>query len=40
MRVLVVEDDKDLSRQLAEALRDSGYAVDTANEEKHFLCLS
>ena len=39
MRVLVVEDDKDLSRQLAEALRDSGYAVDTANdgEDGHFL---
>lgn len=39
MRVLVVEDDKDLSRQLAEALRDSGYAVDTAldGEDGHFL---
>ncbi len=39
MRVLVVEDDKDLSRQLAEALRDSGYAVDVANdgEDGHFL---
>ncbi len=39
MRVLVVEDDKDLSRQLAEALRDSGYAVDTAQdgEDGHFL---
>lgn len=39
MRVLVVEDDADLSRQLAEALRDSGYAVDVAldGEEGHFL---
>ena len=39
MRVLVVEDDADLSRQLAEALRDSGYAVDTATdgEDGHFL---
>ena len=39
MRVLVVEDDADLSRQLSEALRDSGYAVDCATdgEEGHFL---
>lgn len=39
MRVLVVEDDQDLSRQLATALRDAGYAVDTAfdGEEGHFL---
>ena len=39
MRVLVVEDDADLSRQLAEALREAGYAVDTAadGEEGHYL---
>ncbi len=39
MRILVVEDDPDLSRQLAEALKDSGYAVDVASdgEEGHFL---
>ncbi len=39
MRVLVVEDDQDLSRQLGAALREAGYAVDTAfdGEEGHFL---
>lgn len=39
MRALVVEDDKDLARQLTEALTDNGYAVDTAydGEEGHFL---
>ncbi len=39
MRVLVVEDDADLSCQLAEALREAGYAVDTAadGEEGHYL---
>ncbi len=39
MRVLVVEDDPDLNRQLAEALKEAGYAVDTApdGEEGHFL---
>jgi two-component system OmpR family response regulator len=39
MRILVVEDDKDLNAQLAEALRDAGYVVDTAfdGEEGHFL---
>lgn len=39
MRILVVEDDKDLNRQLVTALTDSGYAVDTAydGEEGHFL---
>ncbi len=39
MRVLVVEDDADLSRQLAEALRQAGYVVDTAadGEEGHYL---
>ena len=39
MRVLVVEDDPDLSRQLAEALKDSGYAVDVADngEDGHFM---
>ncbi len=39
MRILVVEDDKDLNRQLVRALGDAGYAVDTAfdGEEGHFL---
>ncbi|MGX5804568.1 response regulator transcription factor [Bradyrhizobium sp. Arg314] len=39
MRVLVVEDDKDLNRQLADALVDAGYVVDRAydGEEGHFL---
>ncbi len=39
MRILVVEDDPDLNRQLVEALGDAGYAVDTASdgEEGHFL---
>ena len=39
MRVLVVEDDKDLKRQLVTALSDSGYAVDSAGdgEEGYFL---
>jgi two-component system, OmpR family, response regulator len=39
MRVLVVEDDPDLNRQLAGACRDAGYAVDTADdgETGHFL---
>src|SRR5579862_313876 len=39
MRILVVEDDPDLSRQLKAALADSGYAVDHApdGEEAHFL---
>ena len=39
MRVLVVEDDVDLNRQLATALKEAGYAVDTATdgEEGHFL---
>src|SRR6185369_10128954 len=39
MRVLVVEDDVDLNRQLAAALKEAGYAVDTATdgEEGHFL---
>ena len=39
MRILVVEDDADLSRQLKEALKDVGYAVDVANdgEEGHHL---
>jgi len=39
MRILVVEDDKDLNRQLQEALTDAGYAVDVAfdGEEGHFL---
>lgn len=39
MRLLVVEDDKDLSRQLTTALQQAGYVVDTAfdGEEAHFL---
>eukprot|EP01031_Cornospumella_fuschlensis_P046960 gene46960-57501_t len=39
MRVLLVEDDADLSRQLKQALGDAGYAVDHAadGEEAHFL---
>ncbi len=32
MRVLVVEDDPDLSRQLVTALTDAGYAVDSATD--------
>jgi two-component system OmpR family response regulator len=39
MRILVVEDDANLNRQLKEALTESGYAVDVAfdGEEGHFL---
>lgn len=39
MRLLVVEDDPDLSEQLLEALRESGYAVDVTGdgEEAEFL---
>jgi len=39
MRVLVVEDDPDLGRQLTDALTQAGYAVDLApdGEEGHFL---
>ncbi len=39
MRILVVEDDKELNAQLAEALRDAGYVVDPAfdGEEGHYL---
>ncbi len=39
MRLLVVEDDPDLSGQLAEALREAGYAVDLTRdgEEAEFL---
>jgi two-component system OmpR family response regulator len=39
MRILVVEDDADLNRQLVAALKDAGYAVDSATdgEEGHFL---
>ena len=39
MRVLVVEDDEALNSQIAEALREGGYVVDTAfdGEEGHFL---
>jgi two-component system OmpR family response regulator len=39
MRLLVVEDDPDLNRQIATALEEAGYAVDRAldGEEGHFL---
>ena len=39
MRILLVEDDPDLSRQLKQALADAGYAVDYApdGEEAQFL---
>jgi two-component system, OmpR family, response regulator len=39
MRLLVVEDDPDLNRQLVTAFTDAGYAVDTAKdgEEGHYL---
>mgnify|MGYP001811766660 CR=1 FL=1 len=39
MRLLVVEDDKDLNRQLCEALEEAGYVVDKALDgaEGHFL---
>ena len=39
MRILVVEDDADLRRQLADVLSQSGYAVDLAadGEDGHFL---
>ncbi len=39
MRILVVEDDKNLNRQLKEALIDEGYAVDVSfdGEEGHYL---
>ncbi|MCB1462455.1 MAG: response regulator, partial [Nitratireductor sp.] len=39
MRILVVEDDRDLNRQLGEALKEAGYVVDAAfdGEQGHFL---
>src|SRR5262249_6331222 len=39
LRLLVIEDDPDLSRQLATALTDAGYVVDRAfdGEEGHYL---
>ncbi len=39
MRILVVEDDRDLNRQLCEALEEAGYVVDRAfdGEEGQFL---
>ena len=39
MRVLVVEDDRNLNAQLGQALSEAGYVVDTAfdGEEGHFL---
>ena len=39
MRVLIVEDDPNLNRQLANALKGGGYVVDSAldGEQGHFL---
>ncbi|MBB3949342.1 response regulator transcription factor [Aureimonas jatrophae] len=39
MRILIIEDDPNLNRQLAEALEGAGYVVDRASdgEEGHFL---
>ena len=39
MRILVVEDDENLNRQLTDALKEAGYVVDQAHdgEEGHFL---
>ena len=39
MRILIVEDDKDLNRQLSDALIEQGYVVDRAHdgEEGHYL---
>ena len=39
MRILVVEDDSELNRQLKQALEDAGYVVDTSSdgEDGHFL---
>jgi two-component system OmpR family response regulator len=39
MKILVIEDDQEIARQVSSALRDVGYAVDTAydGEEGHFL---
>jgi len=39
MRILVVEDDRDLNRQVSEALEEAGYVVDKAfdGSEGHFL---
>jgi two-component system OmpR family response regulator len=39
MRILVVEDDQDLNRQVSEALEEAGYVVDRAfdGSEGHFL---
>jgi len=39
MRILIVEDDQDLNRQIKAALAEAGYAVDCAfdGEEGHFL---
>lgn len=39
MRILIVEDDRDLNRQLVEAVNEAGYVADSAydGEEGHFL---
>ena len=39
MRVLVVEDERELARQIAEALDDAGYAVDLAHDGEEALYL-
>jgi two-component system OmpR family response regulator len=40
MRLLVVEDDPDLNRQLVSALSDAGYAVDTAFDGEEWCSIS
>lgn len=39
MRILIVEDDRNLNRQLAEAVKNAGYVSDSAfnGEEAYFL---
>ena len=39
MRILIVEDDPDLNRQLVSAMADAGYVTDSAHdgEDGHFL---
>ena len=39
MRILVVEDEPDLLRSLAQALREEGYAVDTASNGDDEMCI-
>lgn len=40
MRILVVEDEIDLQESLAQALREDGYAVDTADNGEDGLYVS